>query len=79
MPEKIINSRLQFLNDTADALAAQGTAIPKAGEPVYENDTRKLKIGDGVTPLSELKYFGGDSAGNQGNGIGDGGILRGKS
>lgn len=64
MPEKIINSRLQFLNDTADALAAQGAAIPKAGEPVYENDTRKLKIGDGVTPLSELKYFGGDSAKN---------------
>ena len=64
MPEKIINSRLQFLNDTADALAARGTAIPKAGEPVYENDTRKLKIGDGVTPLSDLKYFGGDSAKN---------------
>lgn len=64
MTEKIINSRLQFLNDTADALAAQGTAIPKAGEPVYENDTRKLKIGDGVTPLSDLKYFGGDSAKN---------------
>lgn len=64
MPEKIINSRLQFLNDTADALAAQGAAIPKAGEPVYENDTRKLKIGDGVTPLSDLKYFGGDSAKN---------------
>ena len=64
MPEKIINSRLQFLNDTAEALAEQGTAIPKAGEPVYENDTRKLKIGDGVTPLSDLKYFGGDSAKN---------------
>lgn len=62
MPEKIINSRLQFLNDTAEALAAQGTAIPKAGEPVYESDTRKLKIGDGVTTLADLKYFGGDSA-----------------
>lgn len=64
MPEKIINSRLQFLNDTAEALAGQGSAVPKAGEPVYESDTRKLKIGDGVTPLSELKYFGGDSAKN---------------
>ncbi len=64
MPEKIINSRLQFLNDTAEALAAQATAIPKAGEPVYENDTRKLKIGDGVTALGDLKYFGGDSAQN---------------
>ena len=62
MPEKIINSRLQFLNDTAEALAAQGTAIPKAGEPVYESDTSKLKIGDGVTTLADLKYFGGDSA-----------------
>lgn len=64
MPEKIINSRLQFLNDTAEALAGQGSAVPKAGEPVYESDTRKLKIGDGITPLSELKYFGGDSAKN---------------
>lgn len=35
MPEKIINSRLQFLNDTAEALAAQAAAVPKAGEPVY--------------------------------------------
>ena len=64
MPEKIINSRLQFLNDTAEALSAQGTAVPKAGEPIYESDTRKLKIGDGVTPLSDLKYFGGESAQN---------------
>ena len=62
MPEKIIQSRIQFLNDTAEALAAQGESIPKKGEPVYENDTRKLKIGDGVTKLANLKYFGGDSA-----------------
>ena len=62
MPEKIIQSRIQFLNDTAEALAAQGESIPKEGEPVYENDTRKLKIGDGVTKLANLKYFGGDSA-----------------
>lgn len=62
MPEKIIQSRIQFLNDTAETLAAQGESIPKKGEPVYENDTRKLKIGDGATKLSDLKYFGGDSA-----------------
>lgn len=62
MPEKIIQSRIQFLNDTAEALAAQGESIPKKGEPVYENDTRKLKIGDGATKLTDLKYFGGDSA-----------------
>ena len=62
MPEKIINTRIQVLNDTAEALAAQGTAIPKAGEIVYENDTRKMKIGDGTTSYADLKYFGGDSA-----------------
>lgn len=62
MPEKVINTRIQVLNDTAEALAAQGAAIPKAGEIVYENDTRKMKIGDGTTSYANLKYFGGDSA-----------------
>lgn len=62
MPEKVINTRIQVLNDTAEALAAQGAAIPKAGEIVYENDTRKMKIGDGNTSYANLKYFGGDSA-----------------
>lgn len=64
MPEKVLQTRIQVLNDTAEALAAQGTAIPKAGELVYENDTRKLKIGDGATSYADLKYFGGDSAKN---------------
>ena len=64
MSEKIINTRIQVLNDTAEALAAHGTAIPKAGEIVYENDTRKMKIGDGNTSYADLKYFGGDSAKN---------------
>jgi hypothetical protein len=62
MPEKVLQTRIQVLNDTAEALAAQGSAIPKAGELVYENDTRKLKIGDGTTSYANLKYFGGDSA-----------------
>lgn len=62
MSEKIIDTRIQVLNDTAKALADHGTAIPKAGEIVYENDTRKMKIGDGKTSYADLKYFGGDSA-----------------
>ena len=64
MPDKVINTRIQVLNDTAAALAAQGAAVPKAGEIVYENDTRKMKIGDGKTSYTNLKYFGGDSAKN---------------
>lgn len=62
MSDKVINTRIQVLNDTAEALAAHGAAIPKAGEIVYENDTRKMKIGDGNTSYANLKYFGGDSA-----------------
>ena len=64
MSDKVINTRIQVLNDTAEALAAHGAAVPKAGEIVYENDTRKMKIGDGKTSYTNLKYFGGDSAKN---------------
>lgn len=53
MPEKIIQSRIQFLNDTAEALAAQGESIPKKGEPVYENDTRKLKVGGTALDIAD--------------------------
>lgn len=64
MAEKILNTRIQVLNDTAEALKAKGSAVPKAGEIVYENDTRKMKIGDGTTTLENLKYFGGEAAQN---------------
>jgi len=64
MPEKVLNTRIQILNDTAANLAAKADKVPKAGEIVYENDTRKMKIGDGTTSYGELKYFGGDSAKN---------------
>lgn len=35
--------------------------VPLNGEPIYEADTRKLKIGDGVTPYIDLPYFGGNN------------------
>lgn len=57
-----LKTRLQVLNDTAAALATKSSAVPLQGEIVYENDTRKMKIGDGTTALGDLKYFGGDSA-----------------
>lgn len=64
MADKILNTRIQVLNDTAEALKAKGSAVPKAGEIVYEKDTRKMKIGDGTTTLENLKYFGGEAAQN---------------
>lgn len=35
--------------------------ILKSGEPGFEKDTFKLKIGDGITPWTELPYASGES------------------
>lgn len=66
MADQILkNARIQQLNDTAEALAAVGaTKAPLKGEIVIENDTNKMKIGDGVTPYNDLPYFGGVEAQN---------------
>lgn len=62
MAEKILNTRLQVLNDTAEALATKSTAVPLKGEIVYDSTNHKMKIGDGNTALGDLKFVGGDSA-----------------
>ena len=36
-----------------------GDKKPAAGEPIYELDTNKLKIGDGTHSYAELEYIGG--------------------
>lgn len=43
-------------------LVAEKLGVPKNGEPVYESDTRKLKIGDGNTSYKDLPYVGGDGS-----------------
>lgn len=54
---------IQFKRGHKAALEAKLTiaelGVPAAGEPIYESDTGKLKIGDGVTPYLDLPYFGG--------------------
>lgn len=57
-----IKTRLQVLNDTAEALAAKATAVPLKGEIVYDQTNHKMKIGDGTTTLEALKFVGGDEA-----------------
>lgn len=64
MSEKILNTRIQVLNDTAEALEAKKTAVPLKGEIVYDRTNRKMKIGDGETALGNLKFVGGDEAQN---------------
>ena len=50
-----ITGRVQFPMFTAAALAAANPVLLK-GEVVYESDTRRRKIGDGVTALKSLPY-----------------------
>ena len=57
-----IKTRLQVLNDTAEALAEKAAAVPLKGEIVYDQTNHKMKIGDGKTALGALKFVGGDEA-----------------
>lgn len=55
------NTTIRLRRGTAADLAAVDP-VPAEGEPVYSTDDNVLKIGDGVTPFSELPVamFGGD-------------------
>lgn len=63
MPDNIIKTRIQVLNDTKTALNAS-TEAPLKGEVVFETDSNKIKIGDGNTLYKDLAYIGGDEAKN---------------
>lgn len=45
-------------------LTADGLGVPLAGEPIFETDTGKLKIGDGKTAYVDLPYLQGSSVDN---------------
>ena len=42
-----------------EKLVADNLGVPKSGEPIYETDTGKLKLGDGNTAYKDLPYYGG--------------------
>lgn len=64
MADKILNTRIQVLNDTAKALEAKKSSVPLAGEIVYDQTSHKMKVGDGTSTLENLKFVGGDEAQN---------------
>ena len=47
---------IQVRRDTAANWAAKNPT-PKAGEPCFETDTLKFKVGDGVTTYNNLPYY----------------------
>jgi hypothetical protein len=56
-PKKPKTKPLQFKRGTADAFR-KCNPILLCGEPGYEYDTKKLKVGDGRTPWNRLPYIG---------------------
>ena len=56
---------IQFKRGLKTSLEAKLTAevlgIPFAGEPIFETDTGKLKIGDGINSYVDLPYISGGS------------------
>lgn len=64
MADKTLNTRIQVLNDTAEALEAKKDKVPLAGEIVYDQTSHKMKVGDGTSTLENLKFVGGDEAQN---------------
>ena len=56
MPEYPTSQRIRFRRDTPSEWLRHNPVL-KEGEPGYERGTGKMKVGDGVTPWSELDYF----------------------
>lgn len=49
-------TRVRFRSNTAAGAAASNPVLA-LGEPGYETDTNRWKVGDGVTPWNGLPYF----------------------
>lgn len=59
--EKTLKARLLMKTDTSANWAKATNFIPKAGEIIiYSDDERKIKVGDGLTKVSSLKFVSQD-------------------
>ena len=56
MAEVVVKTIFKLKRGLADAWTRNNPLL-QAGEPGYELDTRRLKIGDGVTYWNNLPYF----------------------
>ena len=49
-------TQIKLRRDTAANFTSKNPVLG-VGEPAYETDTKKLKIGDGTTAYTQLDYF----------------------
>lgn len=57
MANNTINVRIIINNKTSTAWGNDSTYVPLKGELCIESDTRKMKVGDGVSTYSNLDYM----------------------
>jgi hypothetical protein len=62
MAATVIKTTFQFKRGTADRWEELNLVLA-AGEPGFEVDTNRFKIGNGKTPWNELPYMGGGAGG----------------
>ena len=62
MNHPIIKLRRGTAAQWAASQPQPGGEVLKLGEPGYEKDTGKLKIGDGSTPWNSLPYLNGGAS-----------------
>jgi hypothetical protein len=68
------NSRIQLRRGNADFWEDENPTL-RPGEPGYEKNTRRMKIGDGITPWRSLPYFTAPGSSTYpGDGTGGGGL-----
>ena len=56
-------TQIKLRRDTSAAFASSNPILGN-GEPAYETDTKKLKIGDGTTAYTQLEYFSAGGGGS---------------
>ena len=56
-------TQIKLRRDTSAAFASSNPILG-VGEPAYETDTKKLKIGDGTTAYTQLEYFSAGGGGS---------------
>lgn len=56
-------TQIKLRRDTSAAFASSNPILGN-GEPAYETDTKKLKIGDGTTAYTQLAYFSAGGGGS---------------
>lgn len=58
MPEiKTVNGLIRFRRDTTDNWKTNKQYVPASGEPCFDIDLNKIKIGDGKTTYENLPYI----------------------